>query len=92
VSDTTKKLYLEAHGKDYFTGIILAVVLGPLGLMYTNVWASIVLIFVTVAISAATMGYGVLLCWAIAIVAAGPLVSSHNKKVLATAMLLDRVS
>lgn len=83
--------YVKAHSKSHFINAILTVVLGPLGLLYTNWVAAIILgLIAFVTLSSILVP---LVCWLLAIIIGVFSVIKHNRKVLASAELaLDRQS
>ena len=74
--------------KSQLTSFLFTLLLGPLGLFYSSMTGGIILCVLAI-ISAPTIA-GPILCWPIAIIAGIGSVSSHNKNVDATILLLGR--
>jgi hypothetical protein len=66
--------------KNVRTAVLLAVVLGPLGLMYTSVGAGLFMLFVLVVLGLFTVGVGAIPVWALC-VAWAYLAASHARSV-----------
>ena len=62
--------------------ILLAVLFGPLGLLYSTVIGAIVMFIVNIIAGVFTLGFGLLLTWPICGVWAYVAVKSHNNKLL----------
>ena len=62
--------------------ILLPVLFGPLGLLYSTVMGAIVMFVVNIVIAMVTMGFGLILTWPICGIWAFVAVKSHNKKLL----------
>lgn len=65
--------------------ILLTVLFGPLGMLYSTVVGGLIMLVVTPIFAFITLGFGLLLTWPICIVWAALAVSSHNSKLLAGA-------
>jgi hypothetical protein len=62
--------------------ILLAVLFGPIGLLYSTVIGAIVMFIVNIIAGIFTLGFGLILTWPICGVWAFVAVNSHNKKLL----------
>lgn len=62
--------------------ILLAVIFGPLGLLYSTVMGAIVMFIVNIVVALVTVGFGLILTWPICGVWAAVAVKSYNKKLL----------
>ena len=62
--------------------IILAVIFGPLGLLYSTVTGAIVMFLVNIVVALVTVGFGLILTWPICGVWAAVAVNAYNKKLL----------
>jgi hypothetical protein len=82
--------YISAHSKSQLSGFFLTLFFGPLGLFYSS-WVA-ALILCVIAIFTAVSIIGPIICWLLAIFISFATVSSHNKKVQATANLTQSIS
>ena len=78
--------YVAAHKKSMFVAIALSVFLGPLGLIYANAWAGVIMTLIAV-VGVAT-GIVHIICWLASILLSIALVSGYNGKVKAAANLI----
>lgn len=62
--------------------ILLAVLFGPIGLLYSTVTGAIVMFIVNILMAVATMGFGLIVTWPICGVWAAVAVNSYNKRLL----------
>lgn len=62
--------------------ILLAVIFGPLGLLYSTVVGAIVMFIVNIVVALVTVGFGLILTWPICGVWAAVAVKSYNKTLL----------
>ena len=63
--------------------IILTVLFGPLGMLYSTIWGGIIMIVISAVAGLLTLGFGLIITWPICIVWAAVATSSYNKKLLA---------
>lgn len=59
--------------------IILALLFGPLGLLYASVKGGIIMFFATGILAFFTLGIGLLICWPACVVWAAVAVNNQNK-------------
>ena len=85
-SDVDK--YVSAHSKSQIGGILITILLGPLGLFYASTGAAIVLC--VIAFISATTIIGPIICWILSILVSIPCIAKHNDKVKSTANLLSK--
>ena len=71
-------------GKSMAVAIILAIVFGPLGMLYSTVSGGVIMLIVNIVVGIFTLGFGLLLTWPIGVIWAAIATNSHNKKMLAT--------
>lgn len=71
--------------KNVGTSLILTILLGPLGMLYSTVLGSIIMLIVSIPVAIFTLGFGLLLVWPICVIWGAMAVSSSNKKMLAGA-------
>lgn len=87
MSQSTQQ-YVKVHTKSQVAGFVLTFFFGPLGLFYSNWVAGLIfsafalILFGTIIVP--------ILCWILAIIISFFTVSAHNRKVAATAALLDK--
>lgn len=79
-----KFAYVTAHSKSQIVGLLLTLVFGPVGLIYSN-WAAAVLLTV---LAVPLFPLGLLLIWPISMVVGLFTVRFHNARVMGTANLL----
>jgi len=65
--------------------IILTVLFGPLGMLYSTIMGAIIMAVLSVIIAVFTAGLGLIITWPICIIWGAVATSSHNKKLLAGA-------
>lgn len=63
--------------------IILTVLFGPLGMLYSTIIGGVIMLIASVILGAVTFGLGLLVTWPICIIWAAVAVSSHNRGLLA---------
>jgi hypothetical protein len=68
--------------KSVGVAIILGVVFGPLGLLYSTVTGAVVMFIVNILAAVVTFGFGLLLTWPICGVWAALAAKSYNEKLL----------
>lgn len=62
--------------------IILTVLFGPLGMLYSTIWGGVIMAVISIIVGIVTLGFGLLLTWPICIIWAAVATSSYNKKLL----------
>jgi putative Ca2+/H+ antiporter (TMEM165/GDT1 family) len=68
--------------KSLLVAILLALVLGPIGLFYSSVIGALIMLVVTAIIGFITFGLGLFISWTICIIWAIIATNSHNKKII----------
>jgi len=66
--------------KNVGLAIILAILFGPLGMLYSTVMGGIIMIFVNLIVGFLTLGLGLIVTWPICVIWAGVAANSYNKK------------
>lgn len=79
---SSRPVIVVASTKSMGVGIILALLFGPLGLLYSSVLAAVVMFVVSIVVAIFTMGIGLLFTNPICAVWAAVAVNSSNKKLL----------
>ena len=62
--------------------ILLAVLFGPLGMLYSTILGAVIMFVISVPVGFFTLGFGLCLTWPICIIWAAVATSSFNKKLL----------
>jgi hypothetical protein len=70
-------------GKSMAMAIVLAIIFGPLGMLYATVTGGIVMIFISILAAVFTLGFGLFLTWPVCVVWAAIATNSYNKKIMA---------
>lgn len=65
--------------------ILLTVLFGPLGMLYSTVLGAVVMIIVSVVTALLTFGLGLLVTWPVCVIWGAAAATSHNKKLLSGA-------
>ena len=81
----SQPVIVVASTKSMGIAIILALLFGPLGLLYSSVLAAIVMFVVSIPVIIFTAGFGLLLTQPICAVWAAVAANTHNKKLLSVA-------
>lgn len=85
-SQQSRSIIVVLPMKSTGLGILLAVLFGPLGLLYSSVLGAIVMFVVNIIVGIVTLGFGLFLTWPICGLWAALAVMSHNKKLLGASM------
>lgn len=80
------KNYVAANSKSRVISLILTILFGPLGLLYSSIIGGVILLVVAIFTSATIVVP--LICWIIAILIGDSAVVSYNKKMRAQAELM----
>ena len=80
-----KQTIVVASTKSVGISILLTVLFGPLGMLYSTIIGAIVMIILSIIVAAFTLGFGLLITWPICIIWGAVAASSYNKNLLATA-------
>jgi len=87
-------MIIPEEKKSYGVSMILTVLFGPIGLMYTNVVLAVALILVLVFAAVAMAPLGVifaLIAWPVCVIMGIMGVSSHNHRVMRTQIMIERI-
>jgi hypothetical protein len=85
-TNAAKAQYVAAHQKSTALALMLAIPLGPIGLLYASPKSAILMTLLSVV----TAGVALIVTWPLSIIMAITSVSAHNQRVAATAELLGR--
>jgi hypothetical protein len=67
--------------KNVGLAILLAVLFGPLGMLYATIPGAIIMIIVTAIVGVITLGLGTLITWPVCVIWAAVAANSYNKKI-----------
>lgn len=81
-SDQNVQKVILVKQKSMAMVIILAILFGPLGMLYSTVSGGVVMLIVNIVVGLFTLGFGLFLTWPICVVWAAVAANSHNKKIL----------
>jgi hypothetical protein len=62
--------------------ILLTVLFGPLGMLYSTIWGGVIMFIVALVVGIPSLGLGLIVVWPICIIWAAVAVNSYNKKLL----------
>lgn len=65
------------------TAILLTILFGPLGMLYSTIPGAIVMFVLSLVVGIPTLGLGLLVIWPICVIWAAIAASSYNKRILA---------
>lgn len=63
--------------------LILTILFGPLGMLYSTVWGGIIMTILSIPVALFTMLFGLIIIWPICVIWGAMAVSSSNKRILA---------
>ena len=78
-----KIIVVQGAGKSMAVAIILAILFGPLGMLYATVMGGVVMLVISLLAAIFTLGFGLFITWLICVIWAAVAANSHNKKMLA---------
>lgn len=78
----SQPVIVVASTKSLGLGIILALLFGPLGLLYSSVLAAVVMFIISIPVAIVTAGFGLFLTQPICAIWAAVAINTHNKKLL----------
>lgn len=79
---SARTLIVAAPTKSAAVAVVLAILFGPLGMLYATVLGGIVMLIVSILVVIPTLGLGLLITQPIGIVWAAIAVNAHNHRVL----------
>ena len=71
-----------AQTKNVGTALILTILFGPLGMLYSTILGGIVMGVLSLIVAIVTLGFGLIITWPICVIWAALAASAHNKKLL----------
>jgi uncharacterized Tic20 family protein len=86
VNDQGKQALVAASTKSMGISIILTILFGPLGMLYSTIIGAIIMVMITVITGVVTLSFGLFLIWPICIVWGAMATNRHNKKLLVGTM------
>lgn len=63
--------------------IILAILFGPLGMLYSTVKGGVIMFIISIVVGIFTLGFGLFILWPICVIWSAVATNSHNQKMLA---------
>jgi hypothetical protein len=78
-----RQVVVVSPTKNVGVAILLTVLFGPLGMLYSTIVGAIVMLVITLVVGALTLGIGLLLTWPLCIIWGALAASSYNKKLVA---------
>lgn len=82
VTDQSRQVVVTSPTKNMGTSIILTVLFGPLGMLYSTMLGGLVMLVVSVVVGFVTLGLGLFVTWPICIIWAAMATSNYNKKLI----------
>lgn len=79
-----KVVVVQSTGKSTAVAVILSILFGPLGMLYSTVMGGIIMMIISLVVGIFTLGFGLIITWPICVIWSALAASSHNKKALAT--------
>lgn len=79
---TSKVVVVTSSTKNVGLAIILTVLFGPLGMLYSTIWGGVIMTVVNVIVGFFTVGFGLVITWPINVVWAAVAANSYNKKLV----------
>ena len=73
-----------APTKSVGISILLTVLFGPLGMLYSTILGGLVMIGVSLVVGVLTLGLGLFLTWPICVIWGAIAANSHNQRLMAT--------
>ncbi|MBU1615986.1 hypothetical protein KJ693_11855 [bacterium] len=83
MSNEEPKQVVVTSTKSMGIAILLTVLFGPLGMLYSTIWGAIIMIVLSGIIGIVTLGFGLLFTWPVCIIWAAVATNLYNKKLLA---------
>jgi len=77
-----KIVVVQAAGKSMAVAIILAILFGPLGMLYSTVMGGVVMIALSILVGIFTLGFGLFITWPVCVIWAAVAANSYNKNIL----------
>lgn len=81
----TRQVIVVGPQKSVGAAVLLAFLLGPLGMLYSTVGGAIVMFFVMLAVGLVTMGFGLPIAWFACMFWAGYAANERNRRMVYTA-------
>jgi uncharacterized membrane protein YdbT with pleckstrin-like domain len=78
-----KQIVVVSATKSLGISILLTVLFGPLGMLYSTIPGAIIMAVISVILGVITLGIGLLITWPICIIWGAVATSSYNKKLIA---------
>ncbi|HEX6911736.1 MAG TPA: hypothetical protein VF142_15140 [Longimicrobium sp.] len=82
VPSGTATVVVVSETRSVGVAILLTVLFGPLGMLYSTVAGALVMIAVSIVLAFFTLGFSILLTWPISILWGALAASTHNQRVI----------
>jgi hypothetical protein len=80
-----KQIVIVKTEKSMGVTILLTILFGPLGMLYSTITGAIVMVIVSVLVAIVTLGFGLLITWPVCIIWAAVATKNYNKNIGAAA-------
>lgn len=78
-----KIVVVQGAGKSMAVAIILAILFGPLGMLYSTVKGGVIMFIISIVVGIFTLGFGLFILWPICVIWSAVATNSYNQKALA---------
>lgn len=75
------QMVMLAPQKSVGVAVLLSILFGPLGMLYSTVLGGIIMLVVSLLVAVVTLGFGLVVTWPICVVWAAIAANSHNRRV-----------
>lgn len=75
------QIVLLAPQKSAGVAVLLSILFGPLGMLYSTVLGGLIMLVVSLLVAVVTLGFGLVLTWPICVIWAAIAANSHNRRV-----------
>lgn len=77
-----KVVNIHLSQKSMAIAIILTILFGPLGMLYSTIWGGVIMLIACVVIGVPTLGIGLWVLWPICVIWGAVAANSYNKKLV----------
>ena len=78
----TSTVVVVAETKSVGVAILLTLLFGPLGMLYSTISGALVMIVVSIILGFFTLGFSLLLTWPVSVIWGAMAASAHNQRVI----------
>jgi len=79
---STNRPTVTVSTKNPGVAILLTILFGPIGMLYSTILGAIVMFIVSVLVALVTIGFGLILTWPICVLWAALAAVSYNRKIM----------